>query len=222
MLLLGRGKTGGLVAEVARERGHQVHAVGRAETAGLSAEDLRRFDVAVDFTTPDAVLDNIQRCAEAGLNLAVGTTGWYEKLPQVRQMVESSGIGLVYAANFSIGVNIFFEAARAAAAALPHGYTGRIREIHHIHKKDAPSGTAVVLRNVVAEAGGADLPIESVREGEVIGTHELTLESAADVIFLKHQAHSRRGFAEGAVLAAEWLHGKKGFFEFAEVLRSAG
>jgi 4-hydroxy-tetrahydrodipicolinate reductase len=138
-------------------------------------------------------------------------------------LVEAHGTGLVYAANFSVGVNLFLEVARAAAAALQHGYSGQIFERHHVHKKDAPSGTAIAIQNAVRQAGGetedANLEITSFREGEVVGMHEVVLDSSADRIYLCHDAKSRQGFAEGAVRAAEWLAGKKGFHDFKDVWR---
>ncbi|MGH9603606.1 MAG: 4-hydroxy-tetrahydrodipicolinate reductase, partial [Terriglobales bacterium] len=128
------------------------------------------------------------------------------------------GIGFLYSANFSVGVNLFFDIARTAAAMLRQDYRGTIVERHHIHKKDAPSGTAVKLRQIIEDASGADLEIASVREGEVVGTHIIRLDSPADTITLTHEAKSRRGFAEGAVRAAEWMKDKKGFFEFKDAL----
>ena len=153
--------------------------------------------------------------------MVVGTTGWYHELDRVRSLVEQHGTGFLYAANFSIGVNIFFEMARVAATALRHNYTGQIFERHHVHKKDAPSGTAMAVQRILREASGAqeDLEIISFREGEVVGLHEVVLESEADRIYLCHDAKSRRGFAEGAVLAAEWLAGKRGFFDFKDIWR---
>ncbi len=222
LLILGRGKTGSLVAEVAREHGHRVRVAGKSDNQGgaaLTRERLADVDVVVDFTTPAAVLGNIAACAAAGKNMVVGTTGWYDALPHVRELVAKSGIGFLYSANFSVGVNLFFEIARAAAATLGQGYHGKITEHHHIHKKDAPSGTAVKLRQIIEDASGTRLEIASVREGEVVGTHIIRLDSPADTITLTHEAKSRRGFAEGAVKAAEWLKGKKGFFEFKDVLR---
>lgn len=222
LLLLGRGKTGSLVAEVARERGHSVRAVGSAENndrKALTAVNLGEVDVVVDFTTPQSVLQNIPACVEARANLVVGTTGWYGELPRIKTLVERSGIGFVFAANFSIGVNLFFDIVRAAAPALRHGYDGRILEKHHAHKKDAPSGTAAAIRNVIRDAAQAELPIESLREGDVVGLHQVTLESGADTITLVHDAKSRRGFAEGAVRAAEWLQGKRGFYDFKDIFR---
>ncbi len=222
LLLLGRGKTGALVAEVARERGHEVQALGSTDNPdgrGLTKQLLNRFDVVIDFTTPHAVLANVEACAKAGASLVVGTTGWYGEMARVRKIVDESEIGFVFGGNFSIGVNLFFEIARSTAAAIGHGYDGRILERHHVHKKDAPSGTAVVLRNVVKDASGVELPIASERAGEVVGYHELVLDSAADTITLSHNAKSRRGFAEGAVRAAEWLAGRKGFYDFKDVWR---
>jgi 4-hydroxy-tetrahydrodipicolinate reductase len=222
LLILGRGKTGSLVAEVARERKHRVHSSDIDENlhaAALTAEKLKAVDVVVDFTTPEAALENIEACAHAGKSIVVGTTGWYKELPAIRQLVEKSGIGFLYAGNFSVGVNLFYDIARAAAAALKHEYSGQIFERHHIHKLDAPSGTAVVLQNIVNDTSGHALEITSFREGEVVGMHELVLDSPHDTIYVCHDAKSRRGFAEGAVRAAEWLAGKKGFFDFKDVWR---
>jgi 4-hydroxy-tetrahydrodipicolinate reductase len=174
-------------------------------------------DAVIDFTSPHAVLKNIEACTRAGTNMVVGTTGWYDHVPEVRQWVDGAGTGLVFASNFSLGINVFFKAIAAAAAALKHGYDGDILERHHIHKKDAPSGTAVTMRQIVEKASGKRLEIRSEREGEVFGFHQLTLDSAADRIVLTHDATSRRGFAEGAVLAAEWIRDKKGFYEFKDI-----
>ncbi len=222
LLILGKGKTGALVADVARERGHNVRVAGKRENQGgaaLTRERLADVDVVVDFTTAAAVLENIAACAAAGKNMVVGTTGWYDALPQVRGLVAEGRIGFLYSANFSFGVNLFFDIARTAAATLRQGYRGNIVERHHIHKKDAPSGTAVKLREIIEDASGVRLEIASVREGEVVGTHILHLHSASDTITLTHEAKSRRGFAEGAVRAAEWVKDKMGFFEFKDVLK---
>jgi 4-hydroxy-tetrahydrodipicolinate reductase len=218
----GRGKMGVLIAEVAKARGHNLTLVDipeNEEARALTRDALARIDIVLDFTTPHAVLDNIQACIAAKTNMVVGTTGWYGEIPRIRKEVEQSGMGFLFAANFSIGVNLFFDIARAAAPALRYGYTGRIIEKHHIHKKDAPSGTAAAIRNVVREVAHEELPIESLREGEVVGMHEIMLDSSADTITLVHDAKSRRGFAEGAVRAAEWLKGKTGFYDFKDVFR---
>jgi 4-hydroxy-tetrahydrodipicolinate reductase len=222
ILVLGRGKTGSLVAEVARERGHHVRVIGAAEnvnSAALTGPNLASIDVAIDFTNPAAVLLDIEACIRGGKGIVVGTTGWYGELPRIRELVQQCGGSLVYAPNFSVGINLFFDVARSAAAALQHEYFGQIFERHHAQKKDAPSGTAIALQRIVRDASGAELEITSFREGDVVGMHELVLDSPNDTIYVCHDAKSRRGFAEGAVRAAEWLLGKKGFFEFKDVWR---
>ncbi len=224
ILLLGRGKTGSLVAEIARQRRHEVRIVGAAENAGgrsFTEEGLRGIDVVVDFTTRSCVVANIEACVKSGKNMVVGTTGWYGELDRIRQLVESQGTGLVYAANFSVGVNLFFDVARAAAAALRHEYSGQIFERHHAYKEDAPSGTAIAIQRVIQEASGKgeNLEITSFREGDVVGMHEVVFDSSADKIYLCHDAKSRQGFADGAVRAAEWIAGKKGFYDFKDVWR---
>jgi 4-hydroxy-tetrahydrodipicolinate reductase len=222
ILVLGRGKTGSLVAEVARERGHHVRVVGAAEnsqSAALTADKLAAIDVVIDFTTPASVLNNIEACIGAGKTVVVGATGWYGELPRIRELVQQNGGSLLYASNFSIGVNLFFDVARSAAAALQHEYFGQIFERHHVQKKDAPSGTAIALQRILRDASDTELEITSFREGDVVGMHELVLDSPSDTIYLCHDAKSRRGFAEGAVRAAEWLIGKKGFFDFKDVWR---
>jgi 4-hydroxy-tetrahydrodipicolinate reductase len=228
ILILGRGKTGSLVAEVAAERKHHVRVAGSKENAAgaaLTAEQLDDIDAVIDFTAPHAALANIEAGVQAGKNMVVGTTGWYKEIDRVRALVEQHNTGFVYAANFSVGVNLFFEVARAAATALRHDYSGQIFERHHVTKKDAPSGTAIAIQQVIRVASGHgsqqynDLEITSFREGDVVGMHEVVLESSADRIYLCHDAKSRRGFAEGAVRAAEWLAGKKGFYDFKDVWR---
>jgi 4-hydroxy-tetrahydrodipicolinate reductase len=224
ILLLGRGKTGSLVAEAARQRGHEVRVVGATENpacTALTPERLRGIEVVIDFTAPSCVLDHIAACTRAGKNMVVGTTGWYAESDLVKTLVGSHGTGFVYAANFSVGVNLFLEVARAAAAALQHQYSGQIFERHHAHKKDAPSGTAMAIQRVIRQSSGRneDLEITSFREGDVVGMHEVVLDSAGDRIYLCHDAKSRRGFADGAVRAAEWIADKKGFYDFTNVWR---
>jgi 4-hydroxy-tetrahydrodipicolinate reductase len=224
LLLLGSGKTGSQVAEVAAERKHRVHVASSRENhngAAIHPEKLRGIDAVLDFTGPHCVLENIEGCVKAGKNMVVGTTGWYTEIDRVRELVKQHDTGFVYAANFSVGVNIFFEMTRAAAAALRHDYSGQIFERHHVHKKDAPSGTAIAMQNMLRETSGTkqDVEITSFREGEVVGLHEIVLESKADRIYLCHDAKSRRGFAEGAVLATEWLSGKRGFYDFKDIWR---
>jgi len=224
LLIIGRGKTGSLVAEVARQRRHQVEVVGAAENrAGIALrpDKLAELAVVLDFTAPTCVVANIEACVSAGKDMVVGTTGWYGEIKRVRTMVKARGTGFVYAANFSLGVNLFLDINRTAAAALGHDYSGQIFERHHATKKDAPSATAIALQRVMREASGKneELEITSFREGEVVGMHEVVLESAADRIYLCHDAKSRLGFAEGAVRAAEWVVGKKGFYDFRDVWR---
>jgi 4-hydroxy-tetrahydrodipicolinate reductase len=220
LLILGCGKTGSLVAEVASGRHHAVR-IARASdnfhASYLTAANLADVEVVIDFTTPQAVLENIAACVQAGWNMVVGTTGWYGDLATVRNLVEKHGTGFLYGANFSIGVNLFFEIARASAQALRHGYFAQIFERHHAQKKDAPSGTALALRQVIQDASQSELEIISFREGHVVGMHELVYDSPSDTLYLCHDAKSRRGYAEGAVRAAEWLAGRKGFFNFQDV-----
>lgn len=223
ILVLGRGKTGTLVAEVAEQRGHNVTAWGAAENpagAALTPDRLAEFDVVIDFTTPTAVLENIRGVARAGKNMVVGTTGWQSEIEWAHQVADSSGIGFLYGSNFSIGVNLFFEIAEAAASAQRLGYTGAITERHHTQKKDAPSGTAVTIQNILgADSDGQPPEITSIREGDTVGTHVIFLDSPYDSMMLVHDAKSRLGFAEGAVRGAEWLQGKKGFYAFKDIFR---
>jgi 4-hydroxy-tetrahydrodipicolinate reductase len=224
LLLLGRGKTGSVVAEVAAERKHRIAILGAKENvsgAALTPETLRGIDAVIDFTAPHCALTNIEACIRAGKNMVVGTTGWYQEIKRVRNLVDHHGTGFLYAANFSIGVNLFLDTVRTVATALRYDYSGQIFERHHAQKKDAPSGTALTIQQVIREASGNNDPLEiiSFREGEVVGLHEVVLESPADRIYLCHDAKSRRGFAEGAVRATEWLAGKKGFYDFSKIWR---
>src|SRR5438270_13356502 len=185
LLLSGRGKTGSLVAEVAAQRKHHIRVIGAKENldgAALFGERLADIACVIDFTAPHCILLNIEACVKAGKNMVVGTTGWYGDLDRVRRLVEQHGTGFVYAANFSVGVNLFLDVARASAGALRHEYSGQIFERHHVHKKDAPSGTALAIQRVIREASGEkeDLEITSFREGEVIGLHEIVYESGHD------------------------------------------
>jgi 4-hydroxy-tetrahydrodipicolinate reductase len=222
LLILGRGKTGSLVAEVAHARRHHVRTLDADENENASALTpafLASIDGVVDFTTPAAVVANAEACIRAGKKMVVGTTGWYDQVPRLREMVLSAKTGFLYGSNFSIGVNLFFEIVATAAAASKYDYSGQIFERHHAQKKDAPSGTAIMMQNIARASGGQELEIVSFREGDVVGLHELTFDSPNDRIYLCHDAKSRRGFAEGAVRAAEWLAGKTGFFEFRDIWR---
>jgi 4-hydroxy-tetrahydrodipicolinate reductase len=222
LLVLGKGKTGSLVAEVAREGGHQVSVLDSAsnrDASGLTAEALRPIDVVIDFTTPQAVLANIAACAREKKAMVVGTTGWHAEIDHVRLTIEQSGSGFVYGSNFSVGVNVFFEAVHAAGIAAKMGYVVKIVERHHAQKKDSPSGTAATMQRLVSEASGLAPEITSIREGDVVGTHVLLLDSANDTMMFTHDAKSRRGFAEGAVRAAQWVRDKRGFYEFRQIFK---
>ncbi len=222
LLILGRGKTGSLVAEVARARRHHVTVLSGAENpnaAALTSAALATIDVVIDFTTPTSAVANAEVCIRAKKNCVVGTTGWYAQLPHLRELVASANTGFLHGSNFSIGVNLFFEIAATAGCALKYEYSGQIFERHHEEKKDAPSGTALTMQKIVREAGGQELEIVSFREGDAVGMHELVFNSPADRIYLCHDAKSRQGFAEGAVRAAEWLSGKTGFYDFRDIWR---
>jgi 4-hydroxy-tetrahydrodipicolinate reductase len=221
ILVLGRGKTGALVAEVAKERGHEVRSLAGQENAdgrGLTPEVLAQTDAVVDFTTPHAVIANIIHCVEARVPIVIGTTGWYQHLEKVHELVKERNAALLYGSNFSVGMNFFFKAIQAIAPILKNNYRGSIVERHHVHKKDKPSGTAVTLQKILESASGAKVEVASVREGETVGMHLVMLDSSNDTILLTHDAKSRLGFAEGAVRAAEWIKGKTGLYEFPEIV----
>ena len=222
LLLLGRGKTGSLVEEVARGRGHNVQVLAsrdNKDASALTPDRLRNVDVVIDFTSPDAVLENMEACIRSRKPIVVGTTGWYQHLKEIERQVMEDQATLLYGSNFSIGVNIFFEIAAAAAPAVSQGYSPHITERHHTRKKDAPSGTAVSIQRIVAETGKGEPEITSIREGDTVGTHILSLEGPDDTITLTHESRNRRSFAEGAVRSAEWLKGKTGFYEFRKIFR---
>lgn len=222
LLLLGAGKTGSLVAEVARERGHQVETLRSADNSHASAltkDRLSPVDMVIDFTAPHCVIENIHACVAASKSMVVGTTGWSGDLATVRKLVEEHGTGFLCGPNFSIGVNLFFDLVRHAVPALQQRYSAQIYERHHAQKKDAPSGTAASMQRILQETPNTEVEITSFREGDVVGMHELVLDSPHDTIYLCHDAKTRRGFAEGAVRGAEWLAGKEGFFEFKDVWR---
>ena len=224
-LVLGRGKTGSLVAEVAHEHGHSVRVVGEEENrnaSALTAPFLAQFDVVVDFTTPEAVISNLRACLANGTRVVVGTTGWYDHLDHMRDLAKRKGAALVYGTNFSLGVQALLRMTRELAQTLPH-YEFSITETHHTTKKDAPSGTALSIKQVLESVNPAlNVPIESRREGDAAGIHVIKARSANDMIELKHEAFSRRGFAEGAIRAAEWTAGKTGVWEFSEIAGQLG
>lgn len=219
-LILGRGKTGSLVARIAHERGHGVRVVGEEENrdaAALTGPVLAGFDAVIDFTTPEAAVANMRACLANGAHMVVGTTGWYQHLEDMRDLAQRKNAALLYGTNFSIGVQELFRLTRDMATALP-GYQYHITETHHIHKKDAPSGTALTLKQILLETNPAlQVEITSHREGDASGLHVVEAQSENDRLEIRHEAFSRRGFAEGAVRAAEWVAGKTGTWEFREI-----
>jgi 4-hydroxy-tetrahydrodipicolinate reductase len=223
ILVLGVGKTGKLVAEVAAEHGHSVHVLDAKENkdaAALTAPFVAGFDVIIDFTTPEAVISNMRACLANGAKMVIGTTGWYDKLQAMQELAERRGASLLHGTNFSVGVQLMMRlAARMTEELKKAGYTFSISETHHITKLDAPSGTAMTLRDVVKRAAGMeDVPINSIRHGESVGLHVLEAAGNGDKLLLTHESHSRRPFAEGAVRAAEWLsQAKPGVYDFREV-----
>ncbi len=223
VLVLGQGKTGKLVAQVASERGHGVHVLDVQENqnaTALTPPFLSTFDVVIDFTTPEAVVQNLRACLATGARVVVGTTGWYAKLADMRGLAERKSAGLLYGTNFSIGVQVMMELTRAMAEGLKGaGYTYTIEETHHTSKLDAPSGTAITIQQTLAavDLDAAKFEIVSHRVGDASGLHVVEARSEADRIVLTHEAFSRRGFAEGAVRAAEWLSSRSGCYDFRDV-----
>jgi 4-hydroxy-tetrahydrodipicolinate reductase len=177
------------------------------------------FDVILDFTTPEACLQNMRACLATGARMVIGTTGWYDKLADMRSLAERKEAGLLYGSNFAVGVQVMLQmAARMGAELGPAGYTFEIEETHHAAKLDAPSGTAISLADVIKGAANhTEVPIRSNREGDETGLHLLIATSDSDRLTLKHESFSRRGFAEGAVRAAEWLATRKGCFDFRDI-----
>ena len=221
LLILGRGKTGSAVAEVARERGHHVRVLSSEENANaqaLTAELLASVDVVIDFTTPEAVLVNLRALLPLGAEVVVGTTGWHSELPALSALAKRHNASLLYGTNFSLGVQAFFRAAKELACSLPD-YELSIEETHHVTKKDAPSGTALTLQQVIEEVSREQAQIVSYREGNAAGLHVLTLRSPSEILTLRHEAFSRIGFATGAVRAAEWLckQEKPATWDFAKI-----
>jgi 4-hydroxy-tetrahydrodipicolinate reductase len=219
LLILGKGKTGSLVAQVAREHGHSVRVLDFRENSGasaLTAPTLAQVDVVVDFTTPEAAIENMRACLALGARIVVGTTGWYSQLNEMKALAIRRGGGLLYGTNFSLGVQQLFRL--TAELAKLKGYSFHIEETHHTSKLDAPSGTALTLKEIVLAAQpDVEVEITSKREGDHSGLHVLAAHGSSDRLELRHEAFDRRGFAEGAVQAAEWLCGKSGAWEFREI-----
>ena len=220
--LIGYGKMGHMIESIARERGHEI--VSIIDQNNLDEFESNAFasaDVAIEFTSPQTAADNILRAWKAGVLVVCGTTGW--NIDAMRQEAierEGDGIGLMWSSNYSIGVNILFALNKQLAKfmeAYPE-YTPHMTEVHHIHKLDAPSGTAKTLQESIGDDRLAIKDIESIREGEVAGIHTVTWDSEIDTISISHSAKSRKGFALGAVIAAEWMKGKTGWHDFSEVI----
>jgi len=222
LAIVGRGKMGRLVEQLAPEFGFDVRArFSSSNIATLSRESLLGATVAIEFSTPAAAPSNIQKLSALGVNIVSGTTGWYEQLPLVRSSVAQAGTALLFGANFSIGMNLFFEiVSHAAALFADHPeYEAWGWEIHHSAKKDSPSGTLKKLEQEIHAAGFTrPVSLSASRAGTQIGTHEIGFDSPSDTITLRHAAKNRDGYARGALLAARWIVGKTGVFEFREVL----
>ena len=222
--LIGTGKMGEMVGSLARRAGHDISLSIDESHSGTAASDLASLlsgvDVAIDFSIASAVLRNVEACMIARVPLVEGTTGWNEQLEQVRALVGKHDGAFVYGANFSIGVNLFYRITEFAAELFSRfpEYEVFIEEQHHSRKKDAPSGTALKLKQLISEHTDRDFSVSSTRAGNIPGTHRVGFDGPADQVLLQHVARSREGFAGGALLAAGWINNKKGFFEFDEVL----
>jgi 4-hydroxy-tetrahydrodipicolinate reductase len=218
LLILGKGKTGSLVADVARERGHAVRSMDindNQHASALTAANLNGVDAVIDFTAPEAALENMRAVLTHGSRIVVGTTGWYAHLDEMKFLAQKSG-ALLYGTNFSMGVQKLFRL--TADLAKLEGYSFSIAETHHTSKLDAPSGTAITLREIIQAANpGIEIPITSHRVGDAKGEHVVTASSEVDTLEIRHDAHSRRGFALGAVRGAEWLVKKNGAWDFRKI-----
>jgi len=233
--LLGYGKMGHEIESFAIERGHRIlMRIDCEDDWKKLGSELANADVAIDFSTPESAISNIHKCFTCGVPIVCGTTGWHSHLEEVRKEFLGKGASLFFASNFSLGVNLFFELNRQLARMMnaQPGYSISIEEIHHIHKLDKPSGTAITLANDVIRnidrldswsieenPAPGELPVHSIRQGEVTGTHTVKYNSEPDTIEIKHTSHNRRGFAIGAVLAAEFIMGKKGFFGMNDLIK---
>ncbi|MDL2243970.1 4-hydroxy-tetrahydrodipicolinate reductase [Parabacteroides sp. OttesenSCG-928-J18] len=232
--LIGYGKMGKIIERIARERGHEiVSIIDINNQEDFASEAFKSADAAIEFTIPATAYDNYMKCFAAGVPVVSGTTGWLDRLDEIKAICANEGKTLFYASNFSIGVNIFFALNRHLAKIMNNfpAYDVRMTETHHIHKLDAPSGTAITLAEEMMKEldrktawsldkaeNPADLMIQALREGEVPGRHEIIYESSVDTIRIEHDAKSREGFALGAVIAAEFAAGKKGFLTMQDLL----
>lgn len=225
LAIVGYGKMGRLIDQLAPEYGFTVtlklDEFNNPEQSAMTAENFAGIAAAIEFSTPEAAVPNIHKLASLGVNTVVGTTGWLEHLPEVKAAIEQAGTGFVWSPNYSIGVNVFSRLVREAAHLLAdeHEYESWIWEIHHSAKMDAPSGTLLKLKRDMQEGGWTrGIDQSASRAGKHPGTHEVGFDSAADTITLRHSARSREGFARGALKAAQWIAGRKGFYEFSEIL----
>lgn len=218
LALFGYGKMGRMIEQAAERDGIEIVCV--IDPVAGSRGVLSEAEVCVDFTEPRAVIENIRTAAAARVSMVIGTTGWYDRLDEARQIVAGSGIGLVYGSNFSVGVNLMFKITQHAAELFSHfsSHDPYLEEAHHKFKKDAPSGTALSLKKIVEAEYGRELPTSSTRAGYFPGKHTVGFDSEADTLEIRHIARSRAGFAEGAMLAAKWISARKGFFEFPEII----
>jgi len=222
--LIGHGAMGQLIETLAEKKGHEIAVAIDDSNAQLSADELASkitgCDVAIDFTVAEAVQRNVEACMKANIPLVEGTTGWNSERGEIEKIVGDAGGAFVFGANFSIGVNLFYKIAAHASelfARFPD-YEVFIEEQHHSRKKDAPSGTALKLKDLVSHYFPNDFSVSATRAGNIPGTHRVGFDGPADQILLEHTARSREGFAAGAILAAEWIVGKKGFYEFTDVI----
>lgn len=230
--IIGYGKMGKMIEEVAQADNHKIKLIiDNAEDWKKLGSELSQCDVAIEFSQPNSVIDNIYRCFEAGVPIVTGTTGWYERMEEVKQKCNSLNGSLFYASNFSIGVNIFMQINQFLSKITEKHpeYIPTIDETHHIHKLDAPSGTAITLAEGIvannknfedwsAKAEPHKILINSHRENEIVGTHTITWKGKYDSIVLTHEANSRKGFAKGALTAAKWIQGRKGVFTMKDML----
>lgn len=221
--LIGYGAMGQLVEKLAGEKGHEIALRMTSRDAARSGDEIRAelssCDVAIDFSVAAAVVRNMEMCVAAGVPLVEGTTGWNIDRNELVRMIEDADGSLIYGANFSVGAQLFFRIAGSAAELFQNleSYDAFIEEAHHRRKRDAPSGTAIKLGEIVANHLGREVPISSTRAGHIPGTHRVGFDSSADQITLEHVARSREGFAQGALMAAEWIVEHKGIYEFSEV-----
>ncbi len=222
--LIGYGAMGKLIGKLAEEKGHEISVVIDDAEAGLSvaklAEKIKGVDVSIDFTVAEAVRRNVEACVTAGVPLVEGTTGWNDQRNEIERIVREGMGSFVFGANFSIGVNLFYRIAAQAAELVSKfdEYETFIEEQHHSRKKDAPSGTALKLKDVVSQHIKNDFSVTSTRAGNIPGTHRVGFDGPADQILLEHTARSREGFALGAIMAGEWIVGKTGFYEFTDAM----